>query len=57
MAHAAHTHACSQEFGGVFEAEMEAKAIKFFDRDRGRTFIHPASVLFKVGKFESHYLV
>ncbi|KAF5825506.1 hypothetical protein DUNSADRAFT_9156, partial [Dunaliella salina] len=43
--------------GGTVEAEASPAAIKFFDRTRGRAFMHPTSVNFSVGKFESSWLV
>ncbi|EFJ42064.1 hypothetical protein VOLCADRAFT_119557, partial [Volvox carteri f. nagariensis] len=43
--------------GGTEEAEADPKDVKFFDRERGRVFIHPSSQLFTVGKFESGWLV
>lgn len=43
--------------GGAFEAECEPSKVKFFDRERGRTFIHPSSICFSVGKYESSWLV
>ncbi|KXZ49867.1 hypothetical protein GPECTOR_19g318 [Gonium pectorale] len=44
-------------YGGAEEADSDPKDIKFFDREKGRTFIHPGSVAFTVGKFESGWLV
>ncbi|PNH02429.1 hypothetical protein TSOC_011593 [Tetrabaena socialis] len=46
-----------QVHGGTEEAVSDARDVKFFDRERGRTFIHPGSVCFTVGKFESGWLV
>ncbi|GIL66003.1 hypothetical protein Vafri_19646 [Volvox africanus] len=43
--------------GGTEEAEADPRDVKFFDRERGRVFIHPGSLLFTVGKFESGWLV
>ena len=43
--------------GGAFEIEPEPSAVKFFDRERGRTFMHPGSVCFKIGKFDSGFMV
>jgi ATP-dependent RNA helicase DHX57 len=43
--------------GGAFEVEPSPSEVKFFDRERGRTFMHPASVCFKIGKFDSGWVV
>lgn len=43
--------------GGTAEAENDPKDIKLYDRERGRTFVHPASVCFTVGKYESGWVV
>ncbi|GAX74060.1 hypothetical protein CEUSTIGMA_g1510.t1 [Chlamydomonas eustigma] len=43
--------------GGAFEVEPSPSEVKFFDRERGRTFMHPASVCFKIGKFDSGWMV
>lgn len=43
--------------GGAVEIEGEAHRVKFFDKDRGRVFLHPSSVNFSCGKFESGWLV
>ena len=43
--------------GGAFEVEPDPSMVKFFDRDRGRTFIHPGSVCFKAGKYDSGFVV
>jgi ATP-dependent RNA helicase DHX57 len=44
--------------GGAFETEaVSGGKVKLFDRERGRVFIHPSSVNFPVGKFESGWLV
>lgn len=43
--------------GGAIETEGEARRVKFFDKDRGRVFLHPSSLNFSVGKFESGWLV
>ncbi|GIL84569.1 hypothetical protein Vretifemale_13233, partial [Volvox reticuliferus] len=43
--------------GGTEEADADPRDVKFFDRARGRVFIHPGSLLFTVGKFESGWLV
>ena len=43
--------------GGAFEVEPDPSTVKFFDRDRGRTFIHPGSVCFKTGKYDSGFVV
>ncbi|PRW33164.1 P-loop containing nucleoside triphosphate hydrolase isoform A [Chlorella sorokiniana] len=42
--------------GGAVEIENEPHKIKFFDRERGRVFLHPSSVNFSCGKFESGWL-
>ena len=39
------------------ETEGEAKDVKFFDRHRGRAFMHPGSVCFSVGRFASGWMV
>ncbi|GFR46511.1 hypothetical protein Agub_g8095, partial [Astrephomene gubernaculifera] len=44
-------------YGGTEEAEADAKDVKLFDRERGRVFLHPGSVCFSVGKYESGWLV
>lgn len=38
------------------EVENDPKDVKFFTRDGQRAFIHPGSVCFKVGKFDSGWL-
>jgi ATP-dependent RNA helicase DHX57 len=43
--------------GGAFETEGPAGKVKLFDRDMGRVFIHPSSINFSAGKFESGWLV
>ena len=43
--------------GGAFETEGPGGKVKLFDRERGRVFIHPSSINFSVGKFESGWLV
>ncbi len=44
--------------GGAFETEPTSGGkVKLFDRERGRVFIHPSSVNFSAGKFESGWLV
>ena len=43
--------------GGAFEVEPDPAAVKFFDRERGRTFMHPGSVCFKAGKYDSGFVV
>jgi len=43
--------------GGAVEAEGEAGKVRLFDRERGRVFLHPSSVNFSCGKFESGWLV
>eukprot|EP00803_Ostreobium_quekettii_P004271 evm.model.scf_905.2 EVM.evm.TU.scf_905.2 scf_905:10452-23846(+) len=42
---------------GAVAVEGEAKQVKFFDRDRQRVFLHPASVNFDTARFESGWLV
>ena len=37
--------------------DHDAKALRFFDRQRGRVFLHPASLNFSAGRFESGWLV
>jgi ATP-dependent RNA helicase DHX57 len=43
--------------GGAFEVDATAKQLKFFDRERGRVFLHPSSSNFNRGRFESGWLV
>jgi len=43
--------------GGAFETEGPGGKVKLFDRERGRVFLHPSSINFNVGKFESGWLV
>jgi ATP-dependent RNA helicase DHX57 len=43
--------------GGAFETEGSGGKVKLFDRKRGRVFIHPSSINFAAGKFESGWLV
>lgn len=43
--------------GGAFETEGSGAKVKLFDRKRGRVFIHPSSINFATGKFESGWLV
>ena len=43
--------------GGAFETEGSGAKVKVFDRKRGRVFIHPSSMNFTAGKFESGWLV
>ena len=43
--------------GGAMETEGSAAKVKFFDRDKGRVFLHPSSLNFSIGKFESGWLV
>jgi ATP-dependent RNA helicase DHX57 len=43
--------------GGAFETDTDPSKMKFFDRERGRVFLHPASSNFSCGKFESGWLV
>ncbi|GMH41213.1 hypothetical protein BSKO_09123 [Bryopsis sp. KO-2023] len=46
-----------QVAGGAKEVDGEAKQVKLFDRERGRVFLHPASVNFSVPQFESGWMV
>jgi hypothetical protein len=39
------------------QIEGEARDVKFFDRTRGRAFMHPGSVCFTVGRFASGWMV
>lgn len=48
---------CPQIDGGAIEVESNPADFKFFDRTRGRVFIHPGSSLFSAGKFGSSWLV
>ena len=43
--------------GGTVEKDAEAATVKIFAREQGRVFIHPRSVNFSVGKYESGWLV
>ena len=43
--------------GGTVEKDAEARTVKIFAREQGRVFIHPRSVNFSVGKYESGWLV
>jgi ATP-dependent RNA helicase DHX57 len=43
--------------GGAVVKETAASAVKFYAREAGRVFLHPASVNFGVGAFESPWLV
>eukprot|EP00898_Chlorokybus_atmophyticus_P002355 jgi/Chlat1/311/Chrsp1S03185 len=43
--------------GGNVAKEAKAKEVKFYTRDDGRVFIHPSSVIFNIGTFESAWLV
>jgi ATP-dependent RNA helicase DHX57 len=43
--------------GGAFEVDSVARELKFFDRERGRVFLHPSSSNFARGRFESGWLV
>lgn len=46
----------AETLGGTVEKDAEAKQIRFFTR-KGRVFLHPASVNFTSGAFESTLLV
>ncbi|KAG2486676.1 hypothetical protein HYH03_014607 [Edaphochlamys debaryana] len=46
-----------QVHGGTAEVEADPKDLKYFDRERGRTFMHPGSLLFSMGKIESGWVV
>lgn len=43
--------------GGAVETEGEAVKVKFFHREHGRAFIHPSSMNFRCGRFETGWLV
>ena len=43
--------------GGSKEIDADSKQLHLFDREKGRVFLHPASVNFKVALFESEWLV
>lgn len=43
--------------GGAFEVDPEPSQVKFFDRERGRAFMHPGSICFRIGKFDSGFMV
>lgn len=42
--------------GGAVETDNAPGTIKFFDREKGRVFLHPSSINFSTGKFESGWL-
>lgn len=46
-----------QTQGGTVAEEASPQSIKFFTRDLGRVFVHPSSVNFSSGRFESGWLV
>ena len=43
--------------GGAFARDPNAKEIRYFCRTVGRVFLHPTSVNFSAGKFESPWLL
>ena len=43
--------------GGTMEKESDAKETRFYTKHHGRVFVHPRSVNFSAGKFESGWLV
>ncbi|KAK9846310.1 hypothetical protein WJX81_001334 [Elliptochloris bilobata] len=47
----------AETHGGALEKDADPARLKFFDRRRGRVFIHPASVNFSCGSFPSGWLV
>lgn len=46
-----------QVAAGAKEIDGDSKRMKLFDRERGRVFMHPASVNFGVSHFESGWVV
>lgn len=46
-----------QVAAGAKEIDSNSKLVKLFDRERGRVFMHPASVNFGVSQFESGWVV
>jgi ATP-dependent RNA helicase DHX57 len=46
-----------QTEGGTVQKTAAAHELRFFTKEDGRVFLHPASVNFPVGHFESPYLV
>ena len=54
VAHPSATY--SKTAHGAFERDAEARNVKFFTKDGGRVFLHPASVNFGVGRFESPFV-
>jgi ATP-dependent RNA helicase DHX57 len=43
--------------GGAFAKDAEARELKFFTHTRGRVFLHPSSVNFSCGAFDSPWLI
>lgn len=43
--------------GGSVEIDAKPAELRFYDKHKGRVFIHPGSVNFDVGKFDSGWLV
>ena len=43
--------------GGAFAKDPSAKEVRFFCRNVGRVFLHPTSVNFSAGRFESPWLL
>lgn len=46
-----------QTHGGTFQVDHDPRSLRFFDRRRGRVFLHPSSLNFAAGRFESGWLV
>lgn len=42
---------------GTMASDAAPQEIRFFDRQRGRVFLHPSSANFNCGRFESNWLV
>ena len=42
---------------GTMASDAAPQEIRFFERTRGRVFLHPASTNFDCGRFESNWLV
>tara|TARA_B100000073_G_scaffold210432_2_gene174764 strand:- start:5698 stop:6837 length:1140 start_codon:yes stop_codon:yes gene_type:complete len=47
----------AKTLGGAVEKMASGKEMKYYSRDVGRVFLHPTSVNFNVGKYESTWLV
>jgi ATP-dependent RNA helicase DHX57 len=47
----------AKTIGGAVEKMASGREMKYYSRDVGRVFLHPTSVNFNVGKYESTWLV